>query len=133
MQRGLDSSCGLTAATYFKWVVMHMREAVRKGSRFLIRNRRASRRGCGGVFETIAVGRAVRVLALPIDRPLSSSCVKAGRGNRQDAKNAKGGDDDTFGHDLNEMDGREGNCGLPFPDEAGACQILYLLGVLAVE
>ncbi len=91
MQRGLDSSCGLTAATYFKWVVMHMREAVRKGSRFLIRNRRASRRGRGGVFDlTIVVGR-VHVLPLPIDRPLSSSCVKAGRGNRQDAKSAKGG------------------------------------------
>ena len=44
----------------------------------------------------------------------------------------QGGDDDTFGHDLNEMDGRECICGLPFPDEAGARQILYLLGVLGV-
>ena len=75
----------------------------------------------------------MHVLALPIDRPLSSSCEKAGRGNRQDAKSAKGGGDDTFGHDLNEMDGRRCICDLPFPEEASARQILKLLGVLAVE
>jgi hypothetical protein len=33
---------------------------------------------------------------------------------------------------LNDMDGRECICGLSFPDEAGARQILYLLGVLGV-
>ena len=73
-------------------------EAVRKGSRFPIRIRRASRRGRGGVFDlAIVVGRfhalppSSRLFEKPIGAQLEALRLRMGR-TRAEAQRCKGGE-----------------------------------------